>query len=219
VAAIRVLVIDDHAVFCQALSAVLALEPDIQVVGTGGSVREAVDGARTLQPDVVLLDVHLPDGSGVNAIRPIKADRPQTQIVVLTSDEEEDVLGSAVQAGVTGYLSKHEATAQVLQAVRAAARGEALIPPHLLGRLLRGMRRPAPPAKSTPLTPKELQVLQELAQGQDNDRIATTLVMSPNTVRTHVQNILGKLNVHSKLEAVTLALREGWVRIPQEPAA
>ncbi len=216
---IRVLVIDDHAVFCEALSSVLALEPDLQVVGKGGSVREAIEGTKALKPDVVLLDIHLPDGSGVDAVARIKAELPATQVVILTSDEEESLLSAAVQAGVTGYLSKHEATSQVLHAVRAAARGEALIAPYMLARLLRGLSRPAAPAPTAPLTPKELQVLGELVHGHDNEAVGRSLSMSPNTVRTHVQNILAKLGVHSKLEAVSVALRAGWIRIPQEPAA
>lgn len=216
---IRVVVIDDHAVFSEALSSVLSLESDLQVVGKGGSVKEALDSVRTHRPDVVLLDIHLPDGSGIEAAERIKAEFPATQIVILTSDEEESVLSAAVQAGVTGYLSKHEATPQVLQAVRAAARGEALIAPYMLGRLLRGLRQSATPAPATPLTPKELQVLTELVLGHANEAVARSLNMSPNTVRTHVQNILAKLHVHSKLEAVSFALRAGWIRIPQEPAA
>jgi DNA-binding NarL/FixJ family response regulator len=216
---IRVLLVDDHAVFCDALTAVLRLEPDIEVVGRGGSVREAVEAARELRPDVVLLDVHMPDGSGVDATATIKKERPQTQVVILTSDEDESVLGAAVNAGVTGYLSKHEAAPQVLQAVRSAARGEALIAPYMLARLLEGVERPAAPLPITPLTPRELNVLTELAAGQDNEAIARTLRMSPNTVRTHVQNILSELGVHSKLEAVAMAIRKGWVQIPQLPAA
>lgn len=216
---IRVLLVDDHAVFCDALSAILKLEPDIEVVGRGGSVREAVEGARRLHPDVVLLDVHMPDGSGVEATARIKRERPQTQVVILTSDEEEAVLRSAVEAGVTGYLSKQESAPQVLQAVRSAARGEALIAPYMLARLLDGLKRPTHPGQMTPLTPRELGVLTELAAGHDNEAIARTLRLSPNTVRTHVQNILSKLKVHSKLEAVAKAIREGWVRIPQRPAA
>jgi DNA-binding NarL/FixJ family response regulator len=174
VAAIRVLVVDDHAVFSDALATILRTEPDIEVVGKGGTVQEAINAARALGPDVVLLDVHMPDGSGIEAAAAIKKGRPQTQVVILTSDEEESVLQSAIQAGVTGYLSKHETAAQVVQAVRSAARGEALIAPYMLARLLRGL---------------------------------------------HVQNILAKLNVHSKLEAVSRGIREGWIRIPQEPAA
>jgi len=129
------------------------------------------------------------------------------------------VLRSAVQAGVTGYLSKHESAAQVVQAVRSAARGEALIAPYMLARLLHGLQKKVEPGPATPLTKRELEVLRELSLGHDNDAVATALRMSPNTVRTHVQNILSKLKVHSKLEAVSRGIREGWIRIPQEPAA
>jgi len=219
VAAIRVLVVDDHAVFCDALATILGTDPEFEVVGKGGSVGQAISSARELKPDVVLLDVHMPDGSGVDAARIIKKERPETQVVILTSDEEEDVLRAAVEAGVTGYLSKHEPAAQVMQAVRGAARGEALIAPYMLARLLSGMQKKAPAVPDTPLTARELAVLQELALGHDNETVARTLTMSPNTARTHVQNILAKLKVHSKLEAVSRGIREGWVRVPQEPAA
>ncbi len=216
---IRVLVVDDHAVFCDGLATILRLEADIEVVGKGGSVREAVQSARVLQPDVVLLDVHMPDGSGVEAAKLIKKDRPETQVVILTSDEDETVLRAAVQAGVTGYLSKQESSAQVVQAVRSAAHGEALIAPYMLARLLHGMSRIEQPRGGSPLTPRELAVLNELSQGHDNATVARALRMSPNTVRTHVQNILSKLGVHSKLEAVSKAVREGWIEIAQKPAA
>jgi DNA-binding NarL/FixJ family response regulator len=189
------------------------------VVGKGGTVEEAVNGVRALAPDVVLLDVHMPDGSGVQAAATIKKERPQTQVVILTSDEEESVLRSAIEAGVTGYLSKHEPAAQVMEAVRSAARGEALIAPYMLARLLTGMQKKEPAPPETPLTPRELAVLQELSLGHDNETVAKRLSMSPNTVRTHVQNMLSKLKVHSKLEAVSLGIREGWIRIPQQPAA
>jgi len=219
VANIRVLVVDDHVVFSDALATILRTEPEIEVVGKGGTVQEAISSARALQPDVVLLDVHMPDGSGVEAAAAIKKDRPQTQVVILTSDEDEAVLRSAVQAGVTGYLSKHESAAQVVQAVRSAARGEALIAPYMLARLLHGLKKKDEPAPATLLTKRELEVLSELALGQDNEAVAKVLRMSPNTVRTHVQNILSKLDVHSKLEAVSRGIREGWIRIPQQPAA
>src|SRR5690349_13943 len=165
VAAIRVLVVDDHAVFSDALATILRTEPDIEVVGKGGTVREAIDAARELQPNVVLLDVHMPDGSGIEAAAEIKKDRAQTQVVILTSDEDEAVLRAAVQAGVTGYLSKHESAAQVVQAVRSAAQGEALIAPYMLARLLKGIHHEDHPGPSTPLTPRELAVLRELSLG------------------------------------------------------
>ena len=218
-ATIRVLLVDDHVVFSDALATILRTEPEIEVVGKGGTVQEAISMAYALQPDVVLLDVHMPDGSGIGAVAAIKQDRPQTQVVILTSDEEESVLRSAVQAGVTGYLSKHESAAQVVQAVRSAARGEALIAPYMLARLLHGLQKTDEQGPATPLTKRELEVLRELSLGHDNDAVATALRMSPNTVRTHVQNILSKLKVHSKLEAVSRGIREGWIRIAQEPAA
>ena len=197
----------------------LRIEPDIEVVGKGGSVAEAIQSARILHPDVVLLDVHMPDGSGVEAAARIKQERPQTQVVILTSDEDETVLRAAVQAGVTGYLSKHEPAAQVIQTVRSAARGEALIAPYMLARLLHGLKKGDQPIPASPLTPREHAVLQELAAGHDNATVARALRMSPNTVRTHVQNILSKLNVHSKLEAVARGVREGWIVIATERAA
>jgi DNA-binding NarL/FixJ family response regulator len=219
VAAIRVLVVDDHAVFCDALATILGTDPQFEVVGKGGTVGQAVTAARELQPDVVLLDVHMPDGSGVDAAAIIKKERPETQVVILTSDEEESVLRAAVQAGVTGYLSKHESADQVMRAVRGAAKGEALIAPYMLARLLSGMQKKELTVPVTPLTARELAVLQELALGHDNEAVARALGMSPNTARTHVQNILAKLKVHSKLEAVSKGIREGWIRIPQQPAA
>ena len=197
----------------------MSTDPQIEVLGEAAAGAQAIAIARDRQPDVVLLDVHMPDGSGIEAVAAIKKDRPQTQVVILTSDEDEAVLRSAVQAGVTGYLSKHESAAQVIQAVRSAARGEALIAPYMLARLLHGLQKKDEPGPATPLTKRELEVLQELSLGQDNDAVATVLRMSPNTVRTHVQNILSKLKVHSKLEAVSRGIREGWIRIPQQPAA
>ena len=153
-AAIRVLIVDDHAVFADALATILGTESDVEVVGKGGTVQEAINAARALGPDVVLLDVHMPDGSGIEAAAAIKKYRPQTQVVILTSDEEESVLQSAIQAGVTGYLSKHETAAQVVQAVRSASRGEALIAPTCWPascaaykrRMNRGRRRRSRPA-------------------------------------------------------------------------
>src|SRR5438552_17246814 len=165
VAPIRVLVIDDHVVFSDALATILGTEPEIEGVGKGGTVQEAINSARSLKPDVVLLDGHMPDESGIEAAAAIKKDRPETQVVILTSDEDESVLRSAVQAGVTGYLSKHESAAQVVQAVRSAARGEALIAPYMLARLLRGMKRQDDPGPATPLTPRELAVTRQLSLG------------------------------------------------------
>ena len=213
VGSIRVLVVDDHAVFSDALATILRTEPDIEVVGKGGTVREAIDAARALQPDVVLLDVHMPDGSGIEAAAAIKKQRPQTQVVILTSDEEESVLRSAVQAGVTGYLSKHESAAQVVQAVRSAAQGEALIAPYMLARLLQGMQKKDAPGPATPLTPRELEVFAMLAEGAGNKTIAWKLRISEHTVKFHVASIMSKLNATSRTEAVSLGIRRGLIML------
>lgn len=212
--AIRVLIADDHLVFSEALTVVLGLEPDLEVVGQAPDGAEAIRLAAQLQPDVVLMDLRMPNGDGLVATAAIKAQRPETKVVMLTSEEDEDALRRALDAGTSGYLTKREASAQVVQAVRAAAAGEMLIPPQMLTRLLRqvGTAAPTPPAASR-LTPRELEVLGALARGAASGAIAEHLGMSPNTVRTHVQNILTKLGVHSKLEAVTKAVRDGLVKV------
>ncbi len=212
--ATKVLLADDHVVFCEALAAVLGLEADLQVVGQAHDGASSVRLALELSPDVVLMDVHMPNGDGLEATASIKAGRPQTRVVMLTSDEEEESLRRALDLGASGYLTKREASAEVVRAVRAAAAGEMLVPPLMLARLLRQMSGPpAVPRADLHLTPRELEVLGALAQGMNGMQIARRLSMSPNTVRTHVQNILGKLGVHSKLEAVTKAVREGWVKV------
>ena len=168
-------------------------------------MQEAINSARSLQPDVVLLDIHMPDGSGIEAVAAIKKDRPETQVVILTSDEDESVLRSAVQAGVTGYLSKHESAAQVVQAVRSAARGEALIAPYMLARLLHGLQKKDEPGPATPLTKRELEVLQLIAQGLSNRDIGERLFLALDTVKGHNRKIFGKLEAQSRTDALVRA--------------
>ncbi len=212
--AIRVLIADDHLVFSEALTVVLGLEPDLEVVGQAPDGEQAIRLAAQLQPDVILMDLRMPNGDGLAATAAIKAQRPETKVVMLTSEEDEDALRRALDIGMSGYLTKREASSQVVQAVRAAAAGEMLIPPPMLTRLLRQVGTTAPaPAGLSRLTRRELEVLGALAQGAASSAIAQHLGMSPNTVRTHVQNILSKLGVHSKLEAVTKAVREGLVKV------
>ena len=210
---ITVLVTDDHAMFAQGVVRSLQEEDDIVVVGTAGSVEESVAAARMHAPDVVLMDYELPDGTGVDAAERIKAELPETKVVMVTSYTDEGVLVRAIEAGCSGYVTKHKVIEEVVSAVRAAAAGEALISPAMLARLLPKLR-PTKRGVGADLTSREIEVLSLLAEGLANQAIADKLVISVHTVRHHVQNIITKLQAHSKLEAVARAAREGIIRYP-----
>ena len=217
---IRVLVVDDHRVFAEALATALDLEPDIAVSGIAGSVAEALSAVERDRPDVALLDYQLPDGTGTEVCRAILAQSPETKAVFLTQFAEIAVLVEAVEAGASAFLAKTSSVAEVVEAVRQAREGETLLSATMLQTLLvhlQKARRPAAPdaAAVEPLTLRELDVLALLARGHSNAQVAEELVLSPNTVRTHVQHILRKLGVRSKLAAVSLALQLGLVRVPQ----
>lgn len=207
----RVVVVDDHEVLASSLAAVLDLEPDIMMAGVAGTLAKARALVSTEQPDVLLLDHRMPDGDGVAAIRDFLALRPGLQVVVLTASGSDHVLVAAIEAGAAGFLSKTRSLAEVTSAVRAAARGEAVISPELLMRLLPRLQgRSTGGAPATPLlTERERDVLGHLAQGLSNAAIAERLVVSVHTVRNHVANLSAKLGAHSKLEALAIAVREG----------
>jgi DNA-binding NarL/FixJ family response regulator len=218
---INVLIVDDHRVFAEALATALDLEPDITVGGMAGSVAEAVNAVERNRPDVALLDYQLPDGTGTEVCRAILTQSPETRAVFLTQFAEIAVLVEAVEAGASAFLAKTSTMAEVVKAVRQAREGETLLSATMLQTLLvhlqkaRGPTAPDAAASVEPLTLRELDVLALLARGYSNARVAEELVLSPNTVRTHVQNILRKLGVRSKLAAVSLALQLGLVRVPQ----
>lgn len=215
---IRVLIVDDHTVFAESLALVVNMQRDMETVGTASTCASALESTRQLQPDVVLLDVLLPDGDGVAVAEAIKRIQPATKTVILTSATEDEVLLRAIDAGASGFITKHRAINDVIAAVRAAHSGEMLIPPAmllgLLSRLYQRQRQEEQARASLePLTPRERQVLQALAQGLDVSQVATHLRISPNTVRTHLQNAMSKLGVHSKLEAVVMALKYGLIEV------
>lgn len=218
---INVLIVDDHRVFAEALATALDLEPDITVGGMAGSVAEAVNAVERNRPDVALLDYQLPDGTGTEVCRAILAQSPETRAVFLTQFAEIAVLVEAVEAGASAFLAKTSTMAEVVEAVRQAREGETLLSATMLQTLLvhlqkaRGPAAPDAAASVEPLTLRELEVLAWLARGYSNAQVAEELVLSPNTVRTHVQHILRKLGVRSKLAAVSLALRLGLVRVPR----
>lgn len=208
---VAVLICDDHAVLAQALAAMLSREPDLEVVGVAGTMDEVTAMARDHEPDVVLMDYELPDGDGVAATRALKAARPEVKVVMLSSYTNDAVLLAAMEAGCSGYITKHKGTEEVAGGVRLAAAGEALVSPEVLARLLPRLGQSGGRLGSD-LTRRELEVLELLADGTPRDVMAERLFLAPNTVRNHVQHVLNKLGVHSKLEAVTTAVQEGIIR-------
>lgn len=205
-----VLVVDDHQVVAEGIATLIGAERDLAVVGTVGTLAAARSVVATEPVDVVLMDLHLPDGSGVDGVRDVRRLSPTTQVVVLTAHADDTVLLDAVEAGCTGFLMKSGAAGDVIAAIRAAAAGEALIAPGVMARLLPHLRPPAPTV-GTDLTPREREVLKFVAEGLQNAEIAERLTVSVHTIRNHVQNILAKLGVHSKLEALAVAVKANLV--------
>lgn len=215
---IRVLFVEDHRLLAEALSALLGREPDIEVVGVAGTVAQAKTMARD-RLDVVLMDYRLPDGTGAEATRAIKARWPAARVVMVTALTDDETILESIQAGADGYLTKDRAAEEVVQAVRAAHAGETLLPRAVIADIARRValarERGDDRLLVDPLTPRELEVLRSLTEGLSTPEICDRLFISPNTLRTHVQNIMGKLRVHSKLEAVAFALRLRLVEPPR----
>jgi DNA-binding NarL/FixJ family response regulator len=205
---IRVLIVDDHEVLASSLAKTLDTEPDLLSVGVAGSLEKAFALIRTTAPDVLLLDHRLPDGDGVAAIGRLRELRPSMAIIVLTANAAEHLMVAAIEAGVSGFLSKTRSLGEVTSAVRAAAVGEAVISPEMLARLLPRLGGTGRVGAAA-LTDREREILGLIAQGLTNAAIAEQLVVSINTVRNHVANLLAKLGARSKLEALSIAIREG----------
>jgi DNA-binding NarL/FixJ family response regulator len=209
---IRVLVVEDHPVLAQGLELALGRQGDIHVVAVAHDVAQAGSLEVGGRVDVALVDYHLPDGTGADAARAIRARHPNVAVVVLSADSSDDAMVSSVEAGACGYVVKTEPVAAIVDGVRRAAAGETLLPPATLSRLFalmreRGRRELARPA----LTDRELEILRRIGQGQDNKSIAGDLRIGLNTVRHHVQSVLEKLQVHSKLEAAARGYELGLI--------
>jgi DNA-binding NarL/FixJ family response regulator len=215
---IRVLLVDDHQLLTDSLSRMLEREPGMRVVGVAATVDAAKQLARE-RIDVVLMDYSLPDGTGAEATRAIKARWPAARIVMLTALNDDETVLESIQAGADGYLTKDRAVDEVVNAVRQAYAGETLLPRSVIvgiaQRVAAARERGAERRQIEPLTPRELEVLRALTEGLSTPEICDQLFIAPNTLRTHVQNIMGKLRVHSKLEAVAFALRYKLVEPPR----
>ncbi len=207
---VRVLVVDDHQMFAASLAQALQSEPDLLVVGQGASISEARALMASTTPDVVLLDHRLPDGDGVGAIAELHRIRPSAKIVVLTATTSDRLLVAAMEAGAAGFIAKTQRLDDVIAGVRAAAQGEAVVSATLLTRLLPRLPRQGGGSWAEP-TEREREILDLLAKGMSNADIAQQLTISVHTVRNHVANLSAKLGAHSKLEVLSIAVREGLV--------
>lgn len=216
---IRVLIVDDHQVVREGLSSILKTKDNIDVVGLAVNGRDAVEKARKLVPDVVLMDISMPEMDGVEATLQIKKENPQTGIVILTMYAEEEYIFDLVRAGVGGYLLKDADSAQIASAIRAITKGEAVIHPVIASKILSEFARLSANETKTRkgtasehnLSDRELTVLGLVANGRTNKEIAVTLTISEKTVKNHIRNIFRKLNVSDRTEAAIFALKEGFL--------
>jgi DNA-binding NarL/FixJ family response regulator len=212
---ITVALVDDHELFRHGLRGLLT-EEGLEVVGEASTGEQAIALVATRVPDVVLMDISLPGMSGVEATRRVRLQSPHTRVVMLTVSAHEDDVNEAILAGASGYLLKDSSTTAIVSGIAAAARGEGLLSPAIAGRLLERMRGDDLASELSPetrpqLTAREREVLRLIAAGQDNAEIAATLVMSPHTVKSHVSNILAKLEVANRLQAAVYAVRRRLV--------
>jgi len=213
------MLVDDHALMRKGVASLLAACPDIEVVGEADNGAEAVTRVADLMPDLILMDIQMPEMDGLEATRRIKAEHPYLKIVMLTVSEEDRTLFDAIKAGAQGYLLKKMEPDEFLAMVRGISRGEAPISrtmaAKILGEFSRRVKGPQAEDPAAKLTPREREVLQLLTQGNTNKEIGNTLCVSENTVKNHLKNILAKLHLQNRVQAVAFALREGIV--PENP--
>jgi two-component system nitrate/nitrite response regulator NarL len=211
---IRILIVDDHRLFADVIRSVLERH-GMEILAVASSVEEGLASARREHPDVVLIDLGVPDGSGISLGRTIVEELPETKVIALTALNHPKVVGEALRAGFAGYLTKDTPLTQFVAMIEAAAGGEVVIPQRLAAAVVgaRSAEERHASLLAEQLSPRERQVLTLLAEGASSEDIAAKLSVSPNTVRTHVQSILTKLQVHSRLEAATFAVRYGIVKV------
>jgi NarL family two-component system response regulator LiaR len=217
---IRVLVVDDHAIIRRGIKAVLELVPDMELAGEAKNGLEAIQLDASMHPDVILMDLVMPDMDGIEAIRQIKLKRADANILVLTTFAGEEMVFPAIKAGALGYHLKDSSPEALVDAIREVHRGEASLHPVIARKVLSEISSPSErPPTTEPLTPRELEVLHLLAQGYENHEIAEKLVISEATARTHVSNIVNKLHLASRTQAALYALKEGLVSFDEPSPA
>lgn len=213
---IRLLLVDDHAVVRSGLKMLLGGHEEMEIVGEAGSAEEALAETERVQPNVILMDIGLPDKTGIEATREIKEKFPDANIVALTIHEDEEYFFQMLDAGASGYVPKRAAPEELITAIRAASEGEVYLYPSLAKLLVRDFFNPDRTAEEAAnldgLTPREHEVLTHLAEGASNNEIAESLVISPKTVERHRENIMRKLNLHSRSELVRYAIRKGIIK-------
>jgi DNA-binding NarL/FixJ family response regulator len=214
VEAISILIVDDHPVVREGIGSMLKREPDFKIVGEATNGLEAIDKARSLSPDVILMDLRMPELDGVEAIKKIKEEQPDVKFIILTTYSDDEYIFKGIAAGARAYLLKDAPREDLFKAIRAVSRGESLIQPVVASRLL---DRLAELSKKTPsaetLSDREIEVLQLMAKGVSNKDIGDRLSITQSTVKTHITSIFQKLNVATRTEAVTTALRRGIIQL------
>lgn len=211
---IRVVVVDDHTLFRRGLTALLAREPGFEVAGEAADGFEGIRVVATHKPDVVLLDLDMPGLSGVETLHAIEKEVPGTNVVMLTVSEDADDLLAALRAGAVGYLLKNIDSDFLVASIRRAAEGESVISPEMTGKLVHGLRAGAAPGPADTLSPREREILGHLAKGSSNKEIARALAVAESTVKIHVQHILRKLNLTSRVQAAVWAIEHGVAARP-----
>jgi NarL family two-component system response regulator LiaR len=214
---IRILIVDDHDIVREGQRALIESEPGMELVGEAKDGIEAVDLASRLQPDVILMDLHMPKKDGIEATTEIKCENPESRILVLTSFNDDEKVYAAIKAGAMGFLLKDSSPQKILKAIRKVYQGETSIGPRIAQKLMREIQRTSDsPPTEEPLTIREVEVIKLIAEGLSNQEIAERLVISERTVRTHVTNILGKLHLANRTQAALYALREGLADLEQD---
>jgi DNA-binding NarL/FixJ family response regulator len=211
---IRVMIVDDHTVVRDGVATMLRRQPDISVVGEAANGREAVDITKTLRPDVILMDLRMPEMDGVEAMRQIREDNQEVKFIVLTTFDTDEYIFHAIEAGAKGFLLKDASREELFKAVRAVNRGESLVQPGVAARLLDRFAELLRPTPAEPLlSARELEVVQLMSTGATNKEIAASLSISESTVKTHVANIFQKLDVNDRTGAVTTAIQKGIITL------